>query len=296
MQSVQTHNSIFTPLRQALWNFGVLVKFKLALLIVFSAGVGYLVGAEQYSIRSLFLLCTGGFWVTAAANTLNQVFERDFDKKMTRTQNRPLVTGKIQVIEALLIAGLSGVLGLVLLSMFNVESALLGAISLLTYAFIYTPLKRISPIAVFVGAIPGALPPMIGCVAAQGTVSIDAWVLFGIQFLWQLPHFWAIAWVADDDYKAGGFRLLPSRGGKDKESALHCVLYGMLLIPAAVLPHHFQMVNTTSMWVCLLAGVFYMLPAVKLYQKLDRKSALQLMFASFIYLPVVQIALVVGKV
>ncbi|MBK6995856.1 MAG: protoheme IX farnesyltransferase [Lewinellaceae bacterium] len=180
---------------------------------------------------SMLLLAVGGFLVTGAANALNQVLERDYDRLMPRTANRPVVTGRMSVSTAVLLAGLMALFGISMLSWFNPLTGFLGTLSLISYAFIYTPMKRSTPLAVVVGAVPGALPLIIGCVAYEGFISPTAWMLFGLQFLWQFPHFWAVAWLADEDYKKAGFYLLPSGNGeKDKTTGLLSFAFCLLLI------------------------------------------------------------------
>lgn len=265
------------------------------MMVVFSAGMGYILGSGVTIVWSEFLLlCLGGFLLTGASNALNQVIEKDFDKLMPRTENRPLATGRMSVSEGVLIAGVLSVSGLLILATFNPIVTLLGAVSLLSYAFVYTPLKRVSPIAVIVGAFPGAFPPMIGWVAATGYLGLEALILFGIQFMWQFPHFWAIAWVSFEDYKKGGFNLLPSQK-RDKSSALQCVIYSLILIPTSLLLYFMGITGLVSAIIVGITGLLYLLASIHLYIKCDRKAALQLMFASFFYLPIVLIAIVADK-
>ena len=299
MQREKTYTTtIADRLSAKLADYKQLVKFRLTSIVVFSAGMGYLLaapGAIDWS--GLLLIGLAGFFVTGSANALNEIIEKDYDKLMKRTANRPLPTNRMSTVEALLMAGLMGVAGIFLLAtQFNYLAALIGALSLLSYAFIYTPLKRISNIAVFVGAIPGALPPMIGWVAMTGSITLEAFILFSIQFLWQFPHFWAIAWKADDDYRRAGFHLLPSPGGKDKSSAMQAFVYAMFLIPISVLPFYFGVTGVVSAIIAIILGAYYAYYAFKLYKTVDDKAATKLMFASFVYLPVVQIALWLDKI
>jgi protoheme IX farnesyltransferase len=207
--------SIASSLVQAIKDFGLLVKFKLTLLVLFSAVMSYaIVSGGSVKLTEMFLLAVGGFLITGAANALNQVLERDFDRLMTRTANRPVATGRISVPTAVMLAGLMAMLGISMLTVISVLAGFLGTLSFISYAFVYTPLKRSTPLAVAVGAIPGALPLIIGCVAHEQFISPMAWMLFGLQFFWQFPHFWAVAWVADEDYKRAGFYLLPSKNGE----------------------------------------------------------------------------------
>ena len=274
-----------------------LLKFRLSLTVAFSSAIGYMLGAREISWSRALLVMLGGLLVTGSANIINQVFEKDLDKLMHRTEGRPLPTGRISPNEAWVFCVLLGVLGLALLAYcFNPLTAALSFLSLVLYGFIYTPLKTISPVCVAVGAIPGGLPPLIGWVAATGFVGIPAWVLFGIQFMWQFPHFWAIAWVADDDYKRAGFKMLPAPGERDLRTAFQIMTYTVLLIPVSLLPLVLGISGRVSAGVALVCGVLFLLMTVQLMRTQDRKAALSIMFASFLYLPIVQIALVLDKV
>lgn len=274
-----------------------LVKMRLASLVVFSAGMGYLTAPSHTFEWSKFLcLILGGFLVTGSSNAFNQIIEKDLDKLMTRTTNRPLPAGRMTVKQALIFAVLSGVVGIVILWFCNPLSAILGALALVLYTLIYTPMKRITPFAVFIGAFPGAIPPMLGWVAATNSLDIFAWILFAIQFIWQFPHFWAIAWVLDEDYQKAGFKMLPSPGGRDKNSAFQTMIYALSLIPMSFVPHYFNMIGSATSVIICICGFLFFLQALTLYRKCDIKSARQLMFGSFIYLPVVQIAMVLGKI
>ncbi|MGI4821851.1 MAG: heme o synthase [Janthinobacterium lividum] len=274
-----------------------LLKFRLSFTVAFSSAIGYILGANELSLSRALLVMLGGLLVTGSANIINQVFEKDLDKMMRRTEGRPLPTGRITPNEAWVFCVMLGVAGLSLLAYcFNPLTAALSLLSLILYGFIYTPLKTISPICVAVGAIPGGLPPMIGWVAATGFVGVPAWVLFGIQFMWQFPHFWAIAWVADDDYKRAGFRMLPSPGKRDLRTAFQIMTYTVLLIPVSLLPLVLGISGRVSAGVALVCGVLFLLMTVQLMRTQDRKAALSIMFASFLYLPIVQIALVLDKV
>ncbi len=275
----------------------MLAKFRLSFLVVFSAVIGYVFGVTAfYNISSLFWLAIGGILVTGASNTINQIIERDIDKVMTRTQNRPLPAERMRVVEAILAAGVMGISGILVLTwFFNPTAGVLAAVSLLTYAFIYTPLKKISSIAVFVGAIPGALPPMIGYVCATGKIDFVAIVLFSIQFIWQFPHFWAIAWVQYNDYQKAGIMLLPSASGKTRMSAIQNVIYCSVLLVVSMLPYFFNWIGLISNIIIAAVGAMFWCMAWNHYRKCDDASARMLMFGSFIYLPVMQLALVFGK-
>ena len=274
-------------------DYALLTKVRLSLLVVFSSAVGYAMATGgNMDWLSMTVICLGGFLTTGASNALNQVIEKDFDKLMTRTADRPLPQERMTVIEALLIAGLMGVAGIGLLWIyFNALAALFAALALFSYAFIYTPLKRYSPIAVAVGAVPGALPPLIGWVAATGTLGMEAIVLFAIQFLWQFPHFWAIAWVSHDDYTRAGYKLLPSEEGRDKSSALQTLIFTALLFVSGFWPFYLGFAGTMSLVVVTGVGLFFLLQAVELYRSCTTSAARRLMFGSFLYLPVVQLAL-----
>jgi heme o synthase len=274
-----------------------LLKFRLSLTVAFSSAIGYMLGAHELSWSRALLVMLGGLLVTGSANIINQVHERELDKLMTRTANRPLPTGVLSPAEAWVFCVLLGVAGLSLLwYCFNPLTAGLSLLSLILYVFVYTPLKTISPICVAVGAIPGGLPPLIGWVAATGYIGVEAWVLFGIQFMWQFPHFWAIAWVADDDYKRAGFKMLPTPGNRDMRTAFQIMTYTLLLIPLSLLPLEFNISGRISALVAVVAGILFLLLTVQLMRTQSRKAALRIMFASFLYLPIVQIALVLDKI
>jgi protoheme IX farnesyltransferase len=274
-----------------------LLKFRLSFTVAFSSAIGYLLGAGEMNWSRVLLVMLGGLLVTGSANIINQVFEKDLDKLMRRTESRPLPTGRVSPTEAWMLCVLLGIAGLsVLAYYFNPLTAALSLLSLILYGFIYTPLKRVSPVCVAVGAIPGGLPPLIGWVAATGFIGEPAWVLFGLQFMWQFPHFWAIAWVADDDYKRAGFKMLPSPGERNLRTAFQIMTYTMLLIPVSLLPLVLGISGRVSAGVALVCGVLFFLLTVQLMRTQDRKAALTIMFASFLYLPIVQIALVLDKV
>ena len=277
-----------------------LLKFRLALTVAFSSAIGYLLGAQAFDWGRALLVMLGGLAITGSANTINQIYEKDLDKLMKRTAQRPLPLGILTVREAWVFTLVLGISGLGLLAYcFNPLAAALSLISLILYGFIYTPLKQLSPICVFVGAIPGGLPPFIGWVAATnaitGDASIGGWVLFGIQFMWQFPHFWAIAWVLDDDYRAAGFKMLPSPGRKDLRTAFQIMTYTLLLIPLSLLPLQFGISGKVSALVALVCGVLFLMQTFYLMRTCTKKAAMSIMFGSFLYLPIVQIALVLDK-
>ena len=273
----------------------VFTKFRLSALVIISALSGYLfVGGSDGEI--LVYLLTGGILVTAASNGSNQIWERDLDKLMKRTEKRPIPQGIMTVTEGIIVVIVCILSGTYLLYLINLYSALLGILAFVLYVFVYTPLKRITPWAVFVGAFPGAIPPMLGAIAYTGEFGILPGILFFVQFTWQFPHFWAIAWVSFDDYKAGGFFLLPSKSGKSKASAFQIVVYSLALIPFSVLPWLLGVTGLTSFIIAILIGLGFFILSYKLYLSLNVKDARKLMFASFIYLPIIQFAYVFDSV
>ncbi|MDX5417635.1 MAG: heme o synthase [Hymenobacteraceae bacterium] len=274
-----------------------LLKFRLSFLVAFSSAIGFILGRPQTSYLDVALVMLGGMLVTGSANIINQVLEKDLDKLMKRTANRPLPTGQVSVLEAIVLCVVLGLSGLTILALqFNMLAAGLSLLSLILYGFVYTPMKRISPICVFIGAIPGGMPPLIGWVAATGVLGVEAWILFGIQFIWQFPHFWAIAWVLDDDYKKAGFKMLPMTGGKNLKTAIQIMIYTLLLIPLGLLPMQFGMTGTTSAMVAVVCGVLFLAQTFYLMRTCSKKAAMSIMFGSFLYLPIVQIAFVLDKV
>ena len=298
MQNNTQKLSFVAAFKQKIEDYKVLVKHRLNLLVVFSAAMAYITTVQgAFSWRELMTLSLGGFLVTGASNALNEVLEKDYDKQMKRTENRPLATGRMTTSEAVLAAGLMSLVGLMLLALFNPLTVLLGSLSLISYAFVYTPMKRVSPIAVLIGAFPGALPVLIGSVAVTGTITPLGMSLFAIQFLWQFPHFWAIAWLADEDYKAAGFNLLPSKEGKlDSSVGWNSFMYTLFMIPASVAPFALGKTGAVSAIVLGVAAVVFAYFAFQLYKKCSREAARQLMFCSFFYLPIAQIALVLDKI
>ncbi len=274
-----------------------LTKFRLSILVAFSGGMGYMLASPSAIDWSHFMLfALGGYLCTACANIINQIKEVRFDKLMKRTMNRPLPTGVISTKNAWVYAIILGVLGFTILFNFiNYSVALLTILSTILYAFVYTPLKRVGPIAVLVGAFPGALPPMIGWVAATNDFCFEAGVLFMIQFIWQFPHFWAIAWVADEDYKRAGFKLLPGKGQKDLHTAFTIMIYTLLLLPMGLLPIYFGMTDVVSAVIATTCGVLFLVQTFDLMRTCSRQAAIRMMFGSFLYLPIVQIAFVFDK-
>jgi protoheme IX farnesyltransferase len=216
---------------------------------------------------------------------------------MSRTSGRPLPSGLLSSQEAGIFSFVAGMVGLgILLYFFNTYAFLLSLLSLVLYGFVYTPLKRVGPIAVAVGALPGAFPPMIGWVACTGHFGLEPGILFAIQFFWQFPHFWAIAWVLDEDYSKAGFKLLPSKGGRDLSSAIQIMSYTLFLLPLCWVPYYLGMTGINSAVIALLSGILFLTQTFRLMREQSNKAALKLMFGSFLYLPVVQIAYLLDKV
>jgi protoheme IX farnesyltransferase len=255
-----------------------------------------LVPGIEFDIQSVLLLFVGGLLVTGAANAINQIAEKDTDAMMKRTASRPLPSGRMTVDEASTFAVVAAVFGIFIIGLwFNWTAAGISGFSLFLYGFIYTPLKKVHSIAVLVGAIPGALPCLIGWAAGDPELGIGGWILFSLQFFWQFPHFWAIAWVAHEDYSKAGFRLLPSRGGPTKYAAVQAILYSVLLIPIGVLPFVFGMTGMVSVVIVALANLAMLWQAIQLFNNMDVASARKVMFGSYIYLPVVLLALLADK-
>ena len=295
-------------MKQFFSDFSKLVKFRLSFTVVFSASISFLIGskiqidrgiAEGINWSNWLVLIIGGFLVTAAANCFNEIIEVDLDKLMARTKDRPMPAGRMTTGQGLVLGLIMGIAGTWLLGKLNLETGLISVFSILLYAFAYTPLKQKSPIAVFVGAIPGALPPLIGYIAAIGGqseigyVPVDyliAIILFSIQFVWQFPHFWAIAWVLDDDYKKAGFRLLPTKK-RDKTSAVLTFISTLILIPVSLLPTFLGFGGYYIAAVSVIAGLLFSYYAYQLMVKMDLPSAKKVMFCSFFYIPLVQLIL-----
>ena len=273
-----------------------LTKFRLSLLVSFSAIFGFILATDNIIFYDLLVLGISGYFVTAASVINNQIIEKDLDSKMDRTKDRPLPTNRISKRNSLITSVFFMVIGLTIMTLyFNMVAGLLSLVSLFLYTFIYTPLKRIGPIAVFVGAIPGALPPLIGWVAFSGEITMEAIIIFSIQFIWQFPHFWAIAWIYHDDYKKVGFKLLPSKGEKNFNTALNIMTYTLFLIPLGLLPTIFGITGIISGAVAVLCAILFLAQTFKLFKDYSRSSALKIMFGSFIYLPIVQISFILDK-
>jgi len=297
-KQVSSSQQLGSGLRQKLRDYQLLFKFRLSMLVVFSACIAFLLASPQATAQQLLLLTASSCLITWAASALNQVLEKDLDKLMSRTANRPLAAGRMEVSEAVLAAGLMSAVGLILLASFNPVSAVLGALSLISYAFIYTPMKRVSPAAVWVGAIPGALPMAIGWTAATGSLGVGAVFLFSVQFFWQFPHFWAIAWLAYEDYAKAGFYLLPTKekDGRTRASALQALAYALVLLPISIVPVYIGLTGWVSASVMFALAAVYSWYALRLYIDCTPQAARRLMFSSFFYLPVVLIALLLDKI
>jgi len=277
-------------------DYAAFAKMRLASLVVFSAAMAFLTAPGAIDWMRFIMLIVGGVLTTASANGFNQVIERDLDKMMSRTSNRPIPQGRMSVQEGIIAASVFGIFGVFMLSYFlNPICGILGLSSIILYALVYTPMKRRSPFAVFVGAIPGAIPPLLGWVAATGSFGIGAWLLFSIQFLWQFPHFWAIAWVLDEDYKKAGFKMLPT-GERDRDSAFQALLYAASLLPLAIMPYVFGITSFLAVVMIAAVSIYFLVLAYHLWVRCDLASARKLMFGSFVYLPIVQIALVIFKI
>jgi protoheme IX farnesyltransferase len=274
-----------------------LTKFRLSSTVVFSSAIGFTLASDKIVWSKLLLFSIAAFATTASANIINQIIERNLDKLMTRTENRPLPSGRLSVKEASIFGWIMAAIAMyILFYEFNYKAGLLALLSMFLYGFVYTPLKRVGVIAVAVGALPGAFPPMIGWVAAVNHFGLEPGILFAIQFFWQFPHFWAIAWVLNDDYTKAGFKLLPSSGGQNLNSAIQIMIYTLFLLPLCWVPYYLGMTGINSAVIAMVFGILFLAQTFHLMRKVDRKAALQLMFGSFIYLPVVQIAYLLDKI
>jgi protoheme IX farnesyltransferase len=273
----------------------VFIKFRLSFLVILSAISGYLFAGGS-NLTQLTLLILGGILVTGASNGANQIWEQDLDKLMNRTSKRPLPQGLMTSKEAYSIVIFSLILGLALLYLINLYSALLGLFAFVSYVFLYTPLKQVTPWAVFVGAFPGAIPPFLGAIAATNDFGLLPGILFFVQFTWQFPHFWAIAWILHEDYQRAGFYLLPSKSGKSKFSAFQIMVYSLALIPFSLVPWLMGWCGNITLVVASILGILFFVYSFRLYASLEDKDARKLMFASFVYLPIIQFVYVFDKV
>lgn len=291
-------------LKQKIQDYFVFTKMRLASLVVFSAVICYGIASPEIDWSKMGLLALGGFLVTGASNGFNQIIEKDLDSLMSRTLHRPLPQNRMSMVEGFIISFVLGASGaFVLYKFMNPLSGFLGVAAMLMYALVYTPLKRETPFAVFVGAIPGSIPPLLGYVAYSGSINVHALVLFAIQFMWQFPHFWAIAWRLDTDYSKAGFKLLPSTGGKNAASAFQILVYTLGLIPVSLLPVVFGISGNISAVIIVITGTVFAFQAYRLYRlaseglsKESDDAAKSLMFGSFFYLPIVQLAILFDKI
>jgi heme o synthase len=276
-----------------------LIKPSLSIMVVFSSVISYLLAPKvvQYDWKMILLLFVGGLLITGSANAINQVVEKDTDAMMKRTATRPVAAGRMTEAEGWSFAIITGVLGIFILgNYFNWMSAGIALLSLFLYAFVYTPLKKVSSISVIMGAVPGALPCLIGWAAGNDALSLGGWILFLLQFMWQFPHFWAIAWIAHHDYARAGFKLLPSETGPTKYTAIQTIIYSLLLIPVGVLPYFIGMSGLVSLVIVTLANAFMVWRCIQLYTNMDVASARRVMFGSYIYLPIVLLGLLGDKI
>ena len=283
-----------------------LIKLSLSIMVVFSSVMAFVLTPAfrnyEDKWRWVLLFFAGGMLVTGSANAINQVVERDTDARMKRTATRPVAAGRMSVTEGWAFAIISGLLGVAILwKYFNGLTAGVSAFSLFLYAFIYTPLKKVNSIAVLMGAIPGALPCLIGWAAGENTLSVGGWILFAFQFFWQFPHFWAIAWIAHNDYSSVGFKLLPSREGPTKFTAMQTIAYSLLLVPVTMAPYFTGMCNyddvigKTGLGIVMAANLFMIMRCVRLYRSMEVKAARLMMFGSYLYLPIVMMAFLMSK-
>ena len=287
-------------------DFKEITKAGLSVSVVFSSIAGYFLGIldiSSFSWITLFMLAVGGYCMVGASNAFNQIIEKDLDKLMDRTKNRPIAAGRISVNTGFIIASALTLLGLIILYNINPKTAMFGAVSIFLYTSIYTPLKTVTPLSVFVGAIPGAIPFMLGWVAATDEFSLEAGTLFLIQFFWQFPHFWAIGWFLFDDYKKAGFFMLPT-GKKDKGTALQTILYTIWLIITSLLPAIFPYIgiigsrlylSPISAIIVFLLGIWMLYYAFELYKKRDSKAARKLMLVSVSYITLLQLVYIADK-
>jgi protoheme IX farnesyltransferase len=282
-------------LRKKISDYIQLVKLRLTLLVVFSASMAYLwVSNRHVDALTIWLLSIGGFLITASSNILNQIIEKDSDRLMKRTASRPLPAERMNFKEAITLAIVCGIAGLIILYQINFICALLGLIAMAVYAVVYTPMKKISYLTVVPGAIAGSLPVAIGAVAFEGRITSHALLLFGIQFIWQFPHTWSIAWLLNDEYEKAGLKMLPSNR-KDKSTALFIMASTFLLIPACMLLHMYESAGIHVTWILSLLAVVLLIFAYRLYRHQSHKTAVALMLSCLAFLPLTLILLVIEK-
>ena len=286
-------------LRQRVRDYQMLVKFRLTATVVFSSIMAYLIAVEEpVRLWPLVVLTLGGFLTTGAANTLNQVLEKDYDRLMRRTEDRPLAAGRMKTPQAVLAAGFMCLIGISLLALFNPWTAFFGMFALVSYAFVYTPMKRVSPDAVAIGALPGALPMLIGVAAAQAEITALGMVLFMIQFFWQFPHFYSIGYLGFEDYRKAGYRLVPERDGQPQFRALGlgALISALILVPLSFGPYYLGFGGLASATGVALLGLGFAWYAWRFYQQPHRRTALQMMFYSFAYIPFALIFFYLDKI
>ena len=276
----------------------ILIKYRLSFSVVLSSVASYLLAFEIFSLDTFILLIIGGFLIVGSSNGFNQIIERESDSLMSRTSNRPLSLGSMSIYQAIIISSILGLIGLLLLYTINLRTAFFGFVSMIIYLAVYTPLKPITPLSVFFGAIPGAIPFMLGWVAATNKFSIETGILFMIQFFWQFPHFWAIGWVSYDDYEKAGFKMLPT-GKRDNTTAFLIVFYTIWMILVSTLPYFsftgkFS-IGLPSLLLILVAGIFMLIQALRLMKYKDNQNAIRLMYTSIFYLSFIQIIFVLDK-
>ena len=276
----------------------ILIKYSLSFSVVLSSVASYLLAFEIFSLSTFIILIIGGFLVVGSSNGFNQIIERERDSLMSRTLNRPLPSGNMSIYQAIIICSILGLIGLVMLYAINFRTAFFGFVSMIIYLAVYTPLKPITPLSVFFGAIPGAIPFMLGWVAVTNKFSVETGILFMIQFFWQFPHFWAIGWVSYDDYERAGFKMLPT-GKRDNSTAFQIVFYTIWMILVSTLPY-FSFTGTftigfPSLILILVAGIFMLIQAIRLMQYKDNQNAIRLMYTSIFYLSFIQIIFVLDK-
>ena len=297
MEATHAISTSVQVVRNRVAEYSQLIKVRLSSLVVFSAAMAYLWSMPgSVNVATILLVCIGGFLITGAANTLNQVIEKDSDKLMERTFERPLADERLTIKEALIFAIVIGVTGLMLLYFINPVCTILGALAITIYAAVYTPLKKISRITVIPGAIAGSIPVVIGSIAAAGKLTPEAVILFSVQFVWQFPHTWSIAWLLDDEYKKAGIKMMPDKGGRNAISSIMILASTLLTIPLGLIFYYIGWINMPASICLTLAGLGFSFSAVRLYKLRTVKSALGVMFGSFAYLPFVQVALVIIKI
>ncbi|WP_298237707.1 heme o synthase [uncultured Algibacter sp.] len=289
-------SSVATP--SVISDFKEITKMRLALSVVFSSIAGYLLGVETVDYKTLLLLGLGGYFMVGASNAFNQIIEKDLDALMNRTKNRPIPAGRMSVNTAFVIATIFTLLGIIILYTINKQTAMFGAISIFLYTCVYTPLKTKTPLAVFVGAIPGAIPFMLGWVAATDDFGIEPGTLFALQFFWQFPHFWAIGWFLFEDYKKGGFFMLPT-GRQDKGTAVQTIMYTIWTLIVSIIPVFGFTgkleLSIVSAIIVFLLGLWMLYYAIRLFKLMTEKAAKQLMLVSVSYISLVQIVYVIDK-